>query len=156
MSITIKEQLSAAISARKDSLAALRHRIIDLLDAVPVGVRLSDGQGLVVKVVSLCTGASQWDNRTWEITIKGWGLVDAQGKLIAECLDSSVWDGRNMYHRSTEPTCLGTAYDPEYADRLKWATGTETRAVAGRLPEAIARYMGACESERIANTETLA
>ena len=56
MSNSIKDQLALAIGARKDSLKALRARIIDLLDDVPVGVRLNDDQGLVVKVVRVCTG----------------------------------------------------------------------------------------------------
>ena len=159
MSTSIKDQLAQAVSARKDSLKALRARIIDLLEDVPVGVKLSDDQGLVVKVVRVCTGASQWSNRTWDVTIKGWGLVDANGKLIAENLDGSLWDGNNMHHRSTEPTCLGTdSYDRgDYSDTgLSWASGKDTREIAARLPEAIARYMAACEAECAKNAETLA
>jgi hypothetical protein len=161
---TIKEELGAAISARKDSLKALRGRIIDLLADVPVGVKLIDDPervdgGLVCKVVRVCTGASQWSNRTWDVTIKGWALIDVEGKLIAECIDGSHWDGNNMHHRSTEPTCLGT--HPDYGDNdaergLSWASGKATRAVAMRLPDAIARYMTACETERDANQATLA
>ena len=163
MSNTIKDQLSAAISARKDSLKALRSRIIDLLEDVPVGVKLIDDPkridgGLVVKIVPVYTGASQWSNRTWDVTIKGWGVVDADGKLIAESLDGSYWDGNNMHNRSSEPTCLGTdSYERgDYGDKgLTWATGAATRAIAARLPEAIARYMAECESERAANEGTL-
>ena len=150
---TIKEQLNAAIGARKDSLEALRTRIADLLESMPIGAKLSDDNGLVVKVVRICTGASQWSNQTWNITIKGKGFIDVQGRLIAESIDGSYWDGSNMHVRSTEPTCLGCS---DQGETLKWVSGKDTRALAARLPEAIARYMTECEAERAANTETLA
>ena len=154
----LADQLALAIGARKDSLKALRARIIDLLDDVPVGVRLSDDAGLVVKVARVCTGASQWSNRTWDVTIKGWGLIAENGRLVAEHVDGCLWDGHNNHYRTTEPTCLGTeSFDPEYhAKQLTWATGCDTRAIAARLPEAIARYMAECEAERAANEAMLA
>ena len=158
MSNTIKDQLSTAIGARKNSLKALRSRIVDLLEDVPVGVKLIDDGGLVVKVARVCTGASQWSNRTWDVTIKGWGLIDADGRLIAESLDDSYFNGNNRHYRSSEPTCLGTDSGErgDYGDKgLTWATGAATRAIAARLPEAIARYMAECESERAANEGTL-
>ncbi len=160
MSDAIKSQLSAAIGARKDSLIALRARIVDLLEDVPVGVKLSDDSGLVVKVVPVYTGASQWANRTWDVAITGWGLIDADGRLIAECLSDSQWDGRNMHFRSTERTMLGVPpFDidcDECAKVLQFAPGTVTREIALRLPEAISRYMGECEAERAKNEATLA
>lgn len=155
----IKDQLNAAIGARKDSLKALRGRIIDLLEGVPVGVKLADDAGLVVKVVRVCTGASQWSNRTWDVTIKGWGLIDSEGKLIAESLEDSYFDGNNAHYRTSEPTCLGTD-GHDYGDYgepgLSWASGKATRAIAARLPGAIASYMAECRDEQDKNTETLA
>ena len=39
-----------AVGAGKDSLKALRSRIIDLVRHVPVGVKLTDNQGVIVEV----------------------------------------------------------------------------------------------------------
>lgn len=155
---SIKDQLAAAIAARKDTLKALRDRIIDITDGIPVGVKLSDNAGLVAKVVRVCTGASQWANQTWNVTITGWALITEDGKLIAESLDDSRWDGSNMHYRKTEPTCLGSrGYDDNgNIDKLSFASGKETRALAARLPEAISRYMAECETEAAANASTLA
>ena len=153
MSNSIKDQLALAIGARKDSLKALRARIIDLLDDVPVGVRLNDDQGLVVKVVRVCTGASQWSNQTWGITIKGWAVVDEAGLLVAECLDGWTHDGSNAFTRTSEPTCLVSHGEP--GEELSWSPGNFTRKTAARLPEAIARYMAECEAERAANEAML-
>jgi hypothetical protein len=157
MSTSIKEQLAQAVGARKDSLIALRARIVDLLEAVPIGVKLSDDAGLVIKVVRVCTGASQWSNQTWDLTIKGRGFLDAEGRLIAEDLDGSAWDGSNMHYRTTEPTILGSQADWNINDApgLVRANGKDTRTIAARLPEAIARYMADCETERAENTATL-
>lgn len=149
----VKKQLSAAIRARKDSLIALRERIAELLADVPIGVKLSDEQGLVCKVVRVCTGASQWSNREWDVVIKGRGYLSADGRLVAEQIRDSYFDGSNIHRRSTEPTCLGgNGYEGGVLD---WASGKATRAVAARLPDALARYMAECEAERAANEETL-
>ena len=155
MSETIIEQLRASVAARKDSLMALRGRIIAILEPIPVGVKLRQDNGAeLCRIVGLVTGASQWSNRTWERTIKGWGVV-AGGKLVAECLDSSVWDGSNMHHRTTEPTLL--AYDWNRNMEVAapaWMPGTETRKLAAQLPDAIARYMAHCEREHAENDAT--
>jgi len=58
-----------------------------------------------------------------------------------------------------EPTCLGSVgWDDRTGEplALDWASGKETRALALRLPEAIARYIAECEAEREANSSTLA
>jgi hypothetical protein len=167
MSQTITEMLTVAIAARKDSLKALRSRIAEILDPIPVGVVLSDEAGEVCKIVRICTGASQWSNRSWEVTIKGTGAIVA-GKLLCEIdLDSSLFDGNNMHLRTDEPTCLYNG-EPDFDRRgryqstgegypqdLGYLSGTETRACARRLPAAIERYIQKCESERAANSETL-
>ncbi len=157
MSLTIQEQLSAAIAARKSTLKDLRGRIMSLLGDVPVGVKLSDDQGLLFTVQRVCTGASQWSNQTWNVTITGRGLIDAAGRLVAEDLDDSKWDGSNMHYRSTEPICLGTdCYDGNYTySGLSWVTGKVTRELAARLPAAIDRYMNTCKAEAEANSATL-
>jgi hypothetical protein len=156
MSQTITEMLTVAIAARKDSLKALRSRIAEILDPIPVGVVLSDEAGEVCKIVRICTGASQWSNRSWEVTIKGTGAIVA-GKLLCEIdLDSSLFDGNNMHLRTDEPTCLYTGAnlwdDPQ---ALGYLSGPETRACARRLPTAIERYIRKCESERAENSKTL-
>lgn len=155
--LTIIEQLRASVAARKDSLRALRNRIIAILEPIPVGVKLMGDNGAeLCRIVALVTGASQWSNRTWERTIKGWGVM-AGGKLVAECLDSSVWDGNNMHHRTTEPTYLARDWDSDRgATGLSWMPGSETRELAVQLPNAIALYMAHCERERAANESTFA
>lgn len=107
----------------------------------------------------ICTGASQWANRTWDVTIKGRGyLVD--GKLLAVDCEQSYWDGNNMHHRSDEPYILGSEPDwddlhtPGWYD-LHWLPGKETRQIAARLPQAIARYMQECSDEAAANNNTV-
>jgi hypothetical protein len=158
MSQTITEMLTVAIAARKDSLKALRSRIAEILDPIPVGVVLSDEAGEVCKIVRICSGASQWSNRSWEVTIKGTGAIVA-GKLLCEIdLDSSLFDGNNMHHRTDEPTCLYTGanlWDEGYPQALGYLSGPETRACARRLPTAIERYIRKCESERAENSKTL-
>jgi hypothetical protein len=172
MSQTITEMLTVAIAARKDSLKALRSRIAEILDPIPVGVVLSDEAGEVCKIVRICTGASQWSNRSWEVTIKGTGAIVAGSrdggvagampdsyKLLCEIdLDSSLFDGNNMHHRTDEPTCLYTGanlWDEGYPQALGYLSGPETRACARRLPTAIERYIRKCESERAENSKTL-
>ena len=153
MSQTITEMLTVAIAARKDSLKALRSRIAEILDPIPVGVVLSDEAGEVCKIVRICTGASQW-------------AATCGGKLLCE-INSSYWDGNNMHRRRDEPTCLSNG-EPDfdrrgryqstgegYPQALGYLSGTETRACARRLPAAIERYIQKCESERAANSETL-
>ena len=153
-STSIIDQLRASVAARKDSLTSLRSRIAKILEPLPVGVVLSDDAGEVCKIVRICTGASQWANRTWEVTIKGVGAI-AAGKLLCEVdLAGSYWDGNNMHDRSTEPTCLYPS-DGDYDRGLTRLSGADTRAIALRLPVAIARYMERCEQERVANDATL-
>ncbi len=120
-----------------------------------MGVKLMGDNGAeLCRIVALVTGASQWSNRTWERTIKGWGVM-AGGKLVAECLDSSVWDGNNMHHRTTEPTCLARDWDRDTEVAApSWMPGTETRELVAQLPAAIARYMAHCERERAENEST--
>ena len=148
--------LSAAVAARKDSLIALRARIADLLAPIPVGVKLADDAGPVCAVARIYTGASQWSNRTWEVTIKGRGYLAGEKLLAVQC-EQKMSDGHNMHFRSTEPYVLDQDWprDEDPSNGLRWFSGRETREAAARLPAAIARYMAQCEAERQANTETL-
>ena len=146
---TIIEQLSAAVRARKDSLSALRERISSLLAPIPVGVVLADDQGEVCRILRVCTGASQWSNQTWTVTIRGRGAITPSGKLLCDDLDSSYFDGSNMHHRSSEPTCRYR--NGEAGDELGYEPGKVTRDVAARLPAAIALYMEVCARETAAN-----
>lgn len=151
---SIIDQLTAAVAARKDSLVELRARIEKLIAPLPVGVVLSDDAGEVGKIRRVCTGASQWSNRTWEVTIKGKGLVVDGSKLVSETCDRSYWDGSNMHNHSTEPFCLyNNSIDDYYdqRDELDWLSGCETRTIAVRLPRAIERYIQECEAEKVAN-----
>jgi hypothetical protein len=147
---TITEQLEAAVAARKDSLKSLRERIAAILAPIPVGVTLRDDAGDVCKIVRVCTGASQWSNRTWEVTIHGRAAL-ASGKLLCEDLADSKWDGNNTHYRKSEGTCLRHSDEP-----LKWLSGRETRELAKRLPGAIVRYLDECRAEERANNETAA
>lgn len=148
------EQLAAVIAARKDSLSALRGRLADILDPIPMGVVLSDDDGEVCRIIRVCTGASQWSNHTWGVVIKGRAAIAMTGRLICESLDGSYHDGNNCHWRSTEPTCR--YHDGEPGDALSFATGRDTRALAARLPAAIARYMEICKKEAELNATTLA
>ena len=151
----IQKQIAEAVAARKGSLTQLRSRIINLIDGIPVGTNLSDQSGLVARIVRVETGASQWANSTWDVTISGWAVVDANGHLIAESLDSRYFDGNNMHHRSDEPTCLPSRDDDYHGSRaLIWANGASTRAVATRLAPAIVGYLRECTFETEANSET--
>ena len=94
MSTSIQDQLAAAVGARKDSLKALRGRIIDLVRHAPVGVKLTDDQGVIVEVVRLFTGASQCDNRTWDVTIKGWGVDRGSEPGVELGLDITFTSGK--------------------------------------------------------------
>lgn len=149
----IVTQLAAAVAARKDSLIALRQRIAALLGPIPTGVVLEDDQGEVCRIIRICTGASQWGNRTWDVTIRGTGVLSPAGKLICEDLDDSYFDGNNLHTRSSEPTCRYSHGEP--GEALAFEPGTETRKYAARLPAAVARYMAHCAAEVDANKATL-
>jgi hypothetical protein len=153
MSTTIKDQLSAVIAARKNSIIALRGRIADLLSDVPVGTILSDSEGEVCRVIRVCTGASQWSNRTWDVTIKGRAYLAPSGKMLAEDIDGSYWDDHNMHTRSTEPT-MGYAHGEANDTVYGFASGADTRVAAVRLAGAIERYMATCAAEVEANEAT--
>jgi hypothetical protein len=135
--------LSAAIAARKDSVSVLRARLSDILMPIPIGTVLADQAGEVCKIVHLCTGASQWANSTWEVTIRGWGAV-AEGMLLCADLESVRWDGHNMHRHSTEPICLGSRENHQV---LSYLDGAATRYIANRLPAAIAFFIAECEEE---------
>jgi len=152
---TIIDQLTAAVAARKDSLVQLRGRIEKLIAPLPVGVVLADDAGEIGKIRRVCTGASQWGNQTWNVTIKGKGLI-ADRKLVSETCERSYWDGNNMHHHSTEPFCLytGSEMDMYDSEELNWLSGRDTRALALRLPRAIERYIEECKAEEVANKTT--
>lgn len=150
----IIDQISAAVAARKDSLAALRSRLADLLGPIPAGVILSDDAGVVCRAIRICTGASQWRNRPWDVTIIGVGYLSVGGRLVAEKIDRSHWDGRNHHKRTVEPTC--TISCGGRGEPLDWESGGQTRIIAARLPAAIANYLAECEAERAANEATAA
>jgi hypothetical protein len=155
---TVLSQLAAAIAARKDSLEKLRERIQKLIEPLPVGVLLADDEGEIGKIRSVCTGASQRGNRLWEVTINGKGLI-ANGKLVAETCARTYFEGDKTYHHSgdktyhhsTEPFCLDT---PD-REELSWLSDCETRALAIRVPRAIARYIEECQEEEAANQKTV-
>lgn len=149
---TALDLLTEAISARQTSLTALRTRLIALTDPIPVGTVLRDSAGEVCRVAPICTGASQWANRRWEVTLTGRGLV-ANGKLVAGALEDHLWDGNNMHHHSDEPIRIGADGD---GDVLRYMRGSDTRALAERLPAAIAAYIGACHAEAAANFQAAA
>jgi len=150
----ITDMLKAAVAARKDSLTALRGRIVDLLEPLPIGVVLADAQGEVLKVVRIYTGASQWSNRKWEVTIKGVGYLH-NGQLVAVDCQDSHHDGNNLHTRTDEPYLLDELDYGEPGASLRWLNGKETRALALRLPAAIERYMDICKAEIEANNATL-
>lgn len=149
---TIIDQLADHIRARKDTLAALRARIAALLQPIPVGVTLSDDAGPVCRIVRVYTGASQWSDRTWEVTITGTAALTPRGQLLCEQIADRYFDGHNVHHRSSEPTCLSR----DGTDALTYAAGKVTRELAARLPAAIARYMAECAAEAEKNTAAAA
>lgn len=146
--------LTTAVRARKDSLIALRARIVEWLDPIPVGTVLADESGEVCRIIRVCTGASQWATQMWDVTIKGTGALSADGKLLCEDLDSSYFDGHNMHNRSIEPTCRYA--HGEAGDTLAYEPGSRVRELAARLPVAIARYVATCATERAANDDATA
>ena len=150
---SITSMIEAAVAARKGSLIALRGRIRELLAPVPVGVVLADEAGPVCTIIRACTGASQWANRRWEVTITGWAAITPGEGLICEVLDDDYWDGHNRHVRRNEPTCRYAHGEPR--ESLRWLSGSDTRALAARLPMAIARYMERCAEETAANHATL-
>jgi hypothetical protein len=88
---TIIEQLETSVSARKDSLIALRARIEKLLVPIPVGVILSDDAGELCRVLRICTGASQWSNRTWRHrAVHGGVRSGADGKRCRQRLKTKA------------------------------------------------------------------
>lgn len=154
---TILDQLTAAVAARKDSLSDLRARIEKLIEPLPVGVVLGDDEGEIGKIRRVCTGESQWSNQTWNVTIKGKGLIVGGAKLVSETCDRSYWDGSNNHYHSTEPFKIYDGRgDVEDMEQLSWLSGRETRALAVRLPRAIERYIEECRAESAANIATVA
>lgn len=156
--------LQNAVQARKDSLQNLRERIATLLAPIPIGAKLYEDNGsFLCEVHRIYTGASQWANTTWEVTIKGIGYVTTGQLLIAVNCDQSHYDGNNMHTRSTEPYVLHLRGDDDcenesdYRERnmLHFASGKDTRDVATKLPAAIAKYMEECKQEQEANDATL-
>jgi hypothetical protein len=149
----IIDLLESAIEERKESLVELRARILALVDPIPVGVVLSDEEGVVGHVASIHTGGSQWANCRWEVTLRGWGLVVdwPDGHLYMVCKDvpESKWDGDNMHYHHGEP------YKSD-GQVVRFLRGDLTRDVARRLPGAIARYIAECRRERAANDATIA
>lgn len=142
----LTKHLSKAIKAKRASLKELRSTIMDLLCEVPTGtiLRGPDGQTAVLRKV--VTGASQWDNRTWDVTIEGRGLI-MNGDMACHDCNHSKWDGNNMHYRSTESYCLGHAEGPV----LDFLPGPELRKLAGWLPSALASFVADCEAEAAAN-----
>lgn len=146
---TITEQLAAAIAARKGSLEELRGRIADILDPIPVGVHLQCGPHQV-RIIRVVAGASQWANREWDATIKGWGAqIVASGALVCSVLGDRIFFGNNLHARKTGPHSTDR-------DELSFAAGAVTREIARALPAAIEAYMAECAAETAANTATLA
>lgn len=140
--VTVIADLKAAISARKDSLITLRQRLTNLLEPIPIGVTLSDEQGEVCHIARVVSGASQWSNRRWEITLTGWAAISPRGRLVCDEIEDSMHDGNNMHWNHGE----GTRLTRDGSDLL-WEPGTITRQIAARLPAAIARYMDECQAE---------
>lgn len=131
-------QLRAAIDARRDSLIALRGRLMELTGPIPVGTRLCDDAGEVCRVVDL---ESLSDHE------KGWGLLTPAGKI-----EGQPCGGRLLADdMSAERMCLAGDMYPDPEAPLLREPGARTRELAARLPAAIARYMAHCEQERAKN-----
>ena len=156
---TLTAQLRSLIEKRRQTLSDLRERIVEMVCDIPIGVCLSDDGGIVCNVVRVYTGASQWSNRTWVVTLKGRAYLTITDQMIAvNCKQWMTDDRGNMHTRSTEPYLRSLSNfedEPEEPKGLEWASGSETRKLAVRLPAAIARYMAECEAEAQANATTL-
>jgi len=139
--------LSAAIAARKSSLAELRDRIAWFLSPIPIGAKLWDDPVASVRSAPLCAieriyiPGSPSHYRGYFTPTRDDTLI-AIGGLQARHERVCVSDFRHDDERYQD-------YD------FRWLSGRETRDLALRLPAAIARYMAECEAEREANTETL-
>ena len=137
--------LSAAIAARKSSLAELRDRIAYLLSPIPVGVRLWDNPVEQVRSAPLCA--------IERIYIPG-SPSHYRGYFTPTRDDTLIAIGGLVRHETVGLSDF--RHDDRYQDYdFRWLSGRETRSLALRLPAAIARYMAECEAERQANTETL-
>ena len=155
MSTTIIDQLTDIVNAHKDSLENLRERIAKLLEPIPVGTVLKDDRGEVCRIIKVCTGASQWSNRQWDVTITGKAALTINGKLLCDNLADSFFDGKNLHSRTSAPTCRYDPGEPNNAgDDLSYESGKITREMAVRLPVAIARFMDECAAEVLENNET--
>ena len=153
--INIIDQLTDIVNAHKDSLENLRERIAKLLEPIPVGTVLKDDHGEVCRIIKVCTGASQWSNRQWDVTLVGKAALTPNGKLLCERVADSFFDGNNLHYRTSAPTCLYDPGEPNNAgDALSCESGKVTREIAARLPTSIARFMGECAAETSENNET--
>lgn len=147
MMATLKNQLKAAIDARRGSIVALRARIYELLADVPVGVRLSDEEGELIRIRKVYSAASQWANDANPIRTSGKGVVTPNSHVVAH-------EDMDGYAGSNVARAFGPILDRD-GDTIPYLTAAETRKIALRLPAAIVRYMAQCEAERSANDATL-
>ena len=142
--------IRAALTTRDKSVKSLRAAMLTALDPIPMHAVIADAAGEICRIVPVKTGASQWANTTWEITIKGWAAITPAGEMLVECLDRSESDGNNVHYRSTEPTV-----SDDYEFPLKFCGAAILRSAARRLPAAIANYVEAlgqkCSAEAAAN-----
>lgn len=144
--------IRAAVDARKGSLQALRQRIWSLLEALPVGVRLKDDDGLVCRIVRAEADGYQSGWSAPGIRLTGNAAINEHDQLVS-CSDflDSDHNGSNLFHRRG----LVRLRHPEgEGDTLPPLSGKETRALALRLPAALAQYVAECEAETAANEAT--
>jgi hypothetical protein len=137
--------LSAAIAARKSSLAELRDRIASLLSPIPVGAKLRNDPSV-----------HSWPLFSTEYIYITGSQARYRGYFTSTRDDTLIAIGG--LHARHEGVCVSDFRYNEgrYQDYdFRWLSGRETRNLALRLPAAIARYMAECEAEREANTETL-